>query len=129
VVHFFQTYLGGTFRYHYTQYGCWTGTYNVSDGGNCCLAQGGSVSVNEINTSDELIIYPNPTTGELGIRNYELGIKEVMIYNVMGQLVFKSPINNRQSTINISSLENGIYFVRLMDADGTMIYAEKVVKQ
>ena len=129
VVHFFQTYLGGTFRYHFTQYGCWTGTYNVSEGGNCCLVQGGTVSVNDVDNSDELFISPNPTTGAIGIRNYELGIRNVLIYDVMGQLVFQSNIQNSKSEINISSFDNGIYFVRLMDGDGNMVYSEKVIKE
>ena len=33
---YFQQEFGGLLRYHYTQYGCWNGTYNISDGGNCC---------------------------------------------------------------------------------------------
>ncbi|MCS6991958.1 MAG: PKD domain-containing protein [Chitinophagales bacterium] len=37
IVHFFLTQFGGTLRYHYTQYGCWQGTYTVSNGGNCCV--------------------------------------------------------------------------------------------
>jgi len=128
VVHFFQTYLGGTFRFHYTQYGCWTGIYNVSDGGNCCLVQGGTVSVNEIDFGDEVIVSPNPTTGSLTL-TLSKGEGTVMMYNVMGQLVFQSVISSLISEINISSFNNGIYFVRLMDADGNVVYGEKVVKQ
>src|SRR6185436_14023514 len=30
--------FGGLLRYHFTQYGCWNGTYNISDGGNCCVS-------------------------------------------------------------------------------------------
>jgi hypothetical protein len=37
VAHYFLTQFGGTMRYHYTQYGCWSGTYLMSAGGNCCL--------------------------------------------------------------------------------------------
>lgn len=35
---YFQQEFGGLLRYHYTQYGCWNGTYNISDGGNCCIS-------------------------------------------------------------------------------------------
>ncbi len=34
---YFQQEFGGVLRYHFTQYGCWNGTYNISDGGNCCI--------------------------------------------------------------------------------------------
>jgi PKD repeat protein len=35
---YFQQEFGGLLRYHFTQYGCWSGTYNISDGGNCCIS-------------------------------------------------------------------------------------------
>jgi len=37
VAAYFQQEFGGVLRYHFTQYGCWNGTYNISDGGNCCV--------------------------------------------------------------------------------------------
>ena len=38
VAAYFQQEFGGLLRYHFTQYGCWSGTYNLSDGGNCCVS-------------------------------------------------------------------------------------------
>lgn len=37
IVHYYLTEFGGSLYYHYTQYGCWQGTYDVSDAGNCCI--------------------------------------------------------------------------------------------
>ncbi len=37
IVHYYLTEFGGSLYYHYTQYGCWQGTYAVSDAGNCCI--------------------------------------------------------------------------------------------
>lgn len=37
VVHYYLTQFGGLLYYHYTQYGCWSGTHHVSAGGNCCI--------------------------------------------------------------------------------------------
>jgi PKD repeat protein len=34
---YFQQEFGGLLRYHFTQYGCWNGTFNISNGGNCCI--------------------------------------------------------------------------------------------
>jgi hypothetical protein len=36
VAHFFLNTYGGILRSHRTQYGCWQGVQNLSDGGNCC---------------------------------------------------------------------------------------------
>lgn len=37
IVYYFTNATGGTLLYHDTQYGCWSGTRNVSNGGNCCI--------------------------------------------------------------------------------------------
>jgi PKD repeat protein len=37
ISHYYLTQFGGSLYYHFTQYGCWVGTYNVSSGGNCCI--------------------------------------------------------------------------------------------
>lgn len=37
VAHYYLTQFGGLLYFHYTQYGCWSGTHHVSDGGNCCI--------------------------------------------------------------------------------------------
>lgn len=38
IVHYYLTEFGGTLYSHFTQYGCWGGTYSISNGGNCCAA-------------------------------------------------------------------------------------------
>ena len=98
-----------------------------------------SINLTELNTIE---IYPNPTTGELRIRqqrsalaNYEttfsvsqLGIEEVEIYDIMGK---KHPtVNYQLSTVNsidISQLPAGIYFVRITTEKG--VVTKKVVKK
>jgi len=37
IVHYYLTQFGGSLYYHFTQYGCWGSTLQVSDGGNCCI--------------------------------------------------------------------------------------------
>lgn len=36
IVDYFLSTLGGTLYFHYLQYNCWSGTQNISTGGNCC---------------------------------------------------------------------------------------------
>jgi hypothetical protein len=49
----------------------------------------------------ELNIYPNPVQGELKIKNEELKVTEIKMYNVMGEEVYKSHI----STLTYSNLD------------------------
>ena len=83
----------------------------------------GSVGIYDFRFYD-LRVYPNPTTGQLTITNYELGITNVEIFDMVGKKI-QSKIVNLKSKIelDISHLANGIYFLRV---DGKMV---KVVKQ
>ena len=67
----------------------------------------------------EAKIYPNPANDVLHAEGSEVILVEV--YNIMGQSVLS--VNENFKSINISSLQNGIYFVRLKTNDG-----EKTVK-
>ena len=54
VAAYFLQQFGGDLRFHYTQYGCWTGSYNISAGGNCCIGAVASapVPVSALQASD-----------------------------------------------------------------------------
>ncbi len=66
-----------------------------------------NVGVNEIETSDEVNIYPNPATNEITIETKEKGI--VSIYNVLVEMVIKT----EEKKIDVSGLAKGIYFIKL----------------
>jgi len=74
-------------------------------------------------------LFPNPATDQLQITNHQLQISGLMIYNVVGQLVLQSAIGNEQTTISISSLTKGLYFVRLMGLNGHVISIERLIKE
>ena len=85
--------------------------------------------INTPNVSNsEFFIYPNPNDGkftlkELGIRNYELGI-----YDVMGREVYKTSISGTESkSIDVSELNNGIYYYRI--ANDKEIFRGRFVKE
>ncbi len=80
-------------------------------------------------------IYPNPATTEftLSIDNEKWTIENgqlvLEIYSVLGEKMQSAIIINNQSTINISQLSNGIYFVRLINGDGNVFYTQRMLKQ
>jgi len=55
-------------------------------------------------------IYPNPTTNILNIAS-ESVIDNVAIYNVLGQQVINRNVNSSESTLDVSSLTDGIYII------------------
>jgi len=81
-------------------------------------------------TLKNIILYPNPTIGELEIRNYELGIKSIEVFDVYGRKLSSHtsyPTPHTSYLINISHLTSGIYFVKVVTEQGEVV--KKVVKQ
>jgi len=73
-------------------------------------------------------IYPNPASNYITINvEYRMKNTECRIMNVTGQEVFQSSINNQQSSIDISSLSPGIYFLTLSNGEQTV--SKKFVKK
>jgi len=62
----------------------------------------------------EFSVYPNPTTNFITIRS-ENNITKVEICNQLGQIIFSK---SHENEIDISSLQNGIYFVKITDGYG-----------
>ena len=70
-----------------------------------------------------MLVYPNPTTGQITIRNYELGTAQpstelmandnIEIYDIIGRIVHTSTLNSSATTIDISHLQNGMYYLRI----------------
>ena len=67
-----------------------------------------TLSLNELENSSELSIYPNPTKGMLNI-NSNTVITEVEIYNYLGQRV----LFTKNLTIDISALSPNPYILKI----------------
>jgi hypothetical protein len=84
-------------------------------------------------TNDELriTVYPNPANEQLTINNEQLIINNVEIFDVMGRPVGTNlrvcpEIGQSKTTINISHLANGIYFIRIQTK--TDVITRKMIK-
>lgn len=67
--------------------------------------------VNEIN-ADHFTLYPNPANENLVIGGENLG--NIQIFNMMGQKIDEfEAINGKDLNVNVSSYENGVYFVKV----------------
>ena len=73
--------------------------------------------------SNDIAIYPNPTTGDL---NISLGVKSaiVTISDMIGNVVF-SKTTSGELFVDISSYNKGIYLVKIVTENDS--YTEKVV--
>jgi hypothetical protein len=73
-----------------------------------------TIGVNSASATNELSIFPNPTTG---IVNVTIASKEalVAVYNVMGEEVMNAKIFMGNNTVDLANLSAGTYFVRVTE--------------
>ena len=74
---------------------------------------------------DKVLIYPNPTKGEVNINN--IALEKITIYNSIGQLVKSFSLNSgdTNNTVDLSGLPKGIYFLYLINQDAAS--AKKII--
>ena len=81
-------------------------------------------AIEEINTT--FIIYPNPVNDRLYIETQTL-TQTVEVYDIFGSLQQQSAVSGQQSAIDVSDLNSGIYFVKVMTENGEIV--KKFVKE
>ena len=67
-------------------------------------------------TNESYNIYPNPVDDILTIVGNS--IKQVNVYNMMGQLVKTAVCENSMVNISVEDLQNGMYIVNVIDING-----------
>jgi hypothetical protein len=92
--------------------------------GNCAVCfddfcvDGECVGVEE--EAESIGVYPNPARDRVVIEGLETS--EVMVYNALGQVVKTVQGTNE---IDLSGLVDGVYLLRITDADGK-VYTNKI---
>ncbi len=76
------------------------------------LSIGFLTKVEDINSFDDLVVFPNPTNGLFEIKSKETTITNIKITDLKGQLIKKLDI---QSKGDISELPPGMYFLQIND--------------
>ncbi|MHA3787121.1 S8 family serine peptidase [Flavobacterium hauense] len=75
-----------------------------------------SLSVNEYNIKNTLIVYPNPSEGMVTIELKDYPAR-VTVLNMIGQLILTKNINAEDNTINIK--EKGIFLISATNSTGS----------
>lgn len=75
--------------------------------------------------SENIKLYPNPTTSTLNFDSKGLEVNSIMISDVTGKVI--KSISSVSNTIDVSSLVNGLYIIQIQTDKG--IYNSKFIKQ
>jgi photosystem II stability/assembly factor-like uncharacterized protein len=85
----------------------------------------GGVGINEL-SQNSVTVFPNPAKDLMTIQATS-NINEINLYNITGQLVVNKTVNTKKITLNTSDLVAGIYNLKVILDNGTII--KKVVIQ
>lgn len=79
----------------------------------------------EENSSNDFLVYPNPTYATINIQSLKNEVKEINIYNSLGEKILTKTCPS--SEIDISHFSNGVYLLTLNT--NRHIYCHKIIKQ
>ena len=85
------------------------------------------ININNLSVPESLmnvVLYPNPTTGLLTVE--QEGLNSVEVYNLVGQCLLHEDVSESNATLDMSSLQNGVYMVKVNTNLGSVM--QKVVK-
>jgi len=82
----------------------------------------GPESVNELSSEVNLSIYPNPANNSVNI-GLDEGFEQVVIIDVTGKILTKETFEHaiKQTSLDISGLASGVYFVEVSSAKQTFV--------
>ncbi len=116
------------------------GSYTLKDdrgnvifsGGNFTTSETTEIAISSVNTIDflteKVLIYPNPSSDILYIDLFLVkGNFTYYITNTLGQTVIQGNLHNIKNTLNLSSLDNGLYFLKIEDRISKKDLVKKII--
>lgn len=86
------------------------------------------LAVNEVEKSESINIFPNPTTQFISIASPLVKINEVEIFSSEGRLIKRVFIKNETDKIDVRDFANGVYYIRTYKGKD-FIKSMKFIKQ
>lgn len=71
-----------------------------------------NAGIDEASAQTSLLLYPNPTTGSITISQMGDDAKEVLVFNIQGQVVMRQHIGGESLTLDLSPLPAGLYLLK-----------------
>lgn len=111
---------------HKMQYGCWSGTQAISNGGNCCSL---TVGLDKNKNSQAFSIFPNPFSQQTTIEfQKEQNNIQIRMTDLLGKELSTQLFSGKSFTINKGILKEGIYFLQVIDENKNLT-TKKIIIQ
>jgi len=89
------------------------------------------LGVSNVNSADaNITLYPNPASNNINVVYSEnTGIKNIAVYNIIGKVLTYYKVSGNSANLDISNIPSGIYFIRMLDANGNTVATRKFTRQ
>ncbi len=86
-----------------------------------------ALSVTDIEIASRLDIFPNPASEYIMVMNTQFPNLTYRFYDVLGREVQSGNVSNSENRINVTGMEEGIYFLYLVDEDSQNDVTKKII--
>lgn len=73
-------------------------------------------------------VYPNPVTEFMNIQDDYNRVKHIEVYNVVGRKMLRFSVTYTGEKYDVSRLPRGIYMVRMLDEQGSILRTQRISK-
>ena len=89
-----------------------------------------SLSINEIITPEDVLIFPNPVSNFVTI-NSSLKFNTVLIHNILGVEILRIDNSSKQNSlkIDVTNFKRGVYLTSLLNENETVLVSKKIIKK
>jgi hypothetical protein len=93
-----------------------------------------TLSIDEVNVSSEINVWPNPFTDQISIRftNFNSSKLHIKLFDIKGSIIFSKQLTydggNSINLNDLGSLQKGIYFMTITNTSSNLRFTEKIVK-
>ncbi len=110
------------------------GYQNANNATNCYTlkVQLGTAAVQELPITQadvKVKLFPNPATDKISV--YLIGDnsrKDLKLFDISGKLIYVQQLTDMFTTLDLQKLAKGVYIAKVTQADGKVLYSEKIVK-
>ena len=111
-------YIGFKYRYEVDMYRQWE-VDNISIDQSTGIASGAETTT--------MNIYPNPASSTITLASDMVSGSNIRVYSITGKIVLEGQIDGKHTDLDISSLESGIYTIRIIDDENKQTATQKFI--